>query len=255
MTTTPEPGAAASGRSLPGDHVRGALPPRVRVTGTHRPWMVTAVRVFGDRLARVVFRLRVVDRSGAPSGPVIYAGNHASFLDGPLLFLVAPRPAVFLVKSEMFTRGLERALGWLGQVPVHRDRADREALKAALDELKRGGAVGMFPEGSRGAGTLDQVQHGVALLALRSGAPVVPVAVLGSAAALPHGTGRIRLRAPVLVELGPAFHITTSGEARSRRALAEAAEQIRGHLVNHLTAVRAEHRGEFPDAGPAGTTP
>ena len=169
------------------------------------------------------------------------AGNHASFLDGPMVFLLAPRRAVFLVKSEMFVGPLARALGWLGQVPVHRGRADRAALQQALAALGSGRAVGVFPEGTRGAGTLDEVQHGVAYLALRAGCEVVPVACLGTSAALPKGRRFPVWRAPVTVVFGAPLQVSVSGDPRSRRAVAEAAEQIRLGLRAHLAEAGARH--------------
>lgn len=98
----------------------------------------------------------------------------------------------------------------------------------------------MFPEGSRGAGDMGTVQHGIAYLALKSGCPVVPVACLGSAAAMPPGTGRPRWKAPIAVVFGPAFEITTTIDPLARRASAEAAEQIRVRLAAHVAAARAE---------------
>ena len=107
----------------------------------------------------------------------------------------------------------------------------------------------MFPEGSRGAGDLGTVQHGIAYLALKAGCPVVPVACLGSAAALPPGTGRPRWKAPIAVVFGPAFEIQNSIDPCTRRASAEAAEQIRVRLAAHVAAATAQL------GWPAGPTP
>jgi 1-acyl-sn-glycerol-3-phosphate acyltransferase len=173
------------------------------------------------------------------SGPVLLAGNHTSFLDGPLVFSLAPRTALFYVKEEMYASAVARPLDWLGQIPINRGRPDRVALRRGCDALARGEAVGMFPEGSRGSGDLETVQHGIAYLALKAGCPVVPVACLGSAAVLPPGSRLPRWKAPIAVVFGPPFSVQTSTDPRTRRAAAEAAEEIRSQLAAHLTRAKA----------------
>jgi 1-acyl-sn-glycerol-3-phosphate acyltransferase len=208
---------------------------RRRPTGTRKPWLVACTRPFGQVLFRSVFRMRVVGTEHVPrQGAVLVAGNHTGFLDGPLVYVFCPRPATFLAKSELFVGPLARALGWLGQVPVHRGRPDRTALHAGLDVLAAGGALGVFPEGTRGAGTLEEVSDGLGWLALRSGVPVVPLAVLGTAEALPKGARRPRLRAPVTLVFGPPVHLDVPGDPRARRTVRTAAEELRLALVAHL---------------------
>jgi 1-acyl-sn-glycerol-3-phosphate acyltransferase len=210
-------------------------PARRRATGRRRPRVVAAVRRLGTVLAHVVLRVEIVGRHHVPAdGPVLLAGNHSGLLDGPLVFFVSPRPAVLLTKSEIFVGVWRRPLGWLGLVPVHRGAADRAALQAGLAELAAGGVVGVFPEGTRGTGALEQVADGLAYLALRSGAPVVPIAVTGTAAALPKGSVLPRFRAPVRVTFGPALALEVEGDPRARRTVRTAAEQLRVALVDHL---------------------
>ena len=214
---------------------------RARTVGTRRPWLVAACRGAGSRLARGVLTLRVEGAEHVPPhGAVLLAGNHSGLLDGPLVFLLSPRPAVFLTKAELFVGPLARALGWLGQVPVHRGRPDRSALKRGLAELARGGAVGVFPEGSRGSGQLEQTADGLAYLALRSGAPVVPIAVLGTPEALPRGARWPCRDAPVRVVFGRPVVLAVDGDPRSRRTVGVAAEQLRLALVAHLHAASLE---------------
>lgn len=201
-------------------------------------------RVFqqiGRLVFHLVFRLRVRGADRVPAtGPVLLAGNHAGFLDGPLVFVTAPRPASFLTKAEMFVGPLGHLLGWIGQIPVRRGRPDRAALRGGLGVLEAGGVLGVFPEGTRGSGEFDQVQHGIAYLALHAGCPIVPVASHGTQQALPQGSWRPRWRAPVEVVFGEPFTVTASGDLRARRALALAAEDIRARLVTHLNLVRGE---------------
>ena len=159
--------------------------------------------------ARVAFRPTIEGREHVPrSGPVILAANHLSFLDSFVIPLMSPRPVVFLAKAEYFERpGLSGLLGRtcftaMGVVPVRRGshRSAQAALDQALDVLAEGHAFGIHPEGSRSRdGRIYRGRTGVAWLALASGAPVVPVAVLGTDRIQPVGArlprpGRITVR-------------------------------------------------------------
>jgi 1-acyl-sn-glycerol-3-phosphate acyltransferase len=216
-------------------------PTRRRATGTRKPVVVGVVRLIGATLAGALFRLRVKGIHHVPvEGPVLLAGNHSGILDGPLVFLLSPRPATLFTKSEVFVGVWPRPLGWLGLVPVHRGSPDRAALKAGLAVLASGGVVGVFPEGTRGTGALERISDGCAYLALRSGAPVVPIAVTGTSAALPRGRAVPRLRAPVTVTFGAPVHLDVDGDPRARRTVHVAAEQLRTALVEHLRAATRE---------------
>lgn len=215
---------------------------RRRATGTLKPTVRTGVRVVGTGLARTLLSLRVEGAEHVPAeGPVILAGNHSGILDGPLVFFVSPRPTRLLTKAEVFVGGWARACGWLGLIPVHRGRADRAALQAGLAHLADGGALGVFPEGTRGTGALEQVADGVAYLALRSGAPVVPIAVTGTLAALPRGKKVPAWRAPVRVVFGPPVTVLPTGDPRARSTVRDAAEQLRLALVAHLRSTTEEN--------------
>ena len=189
----------------------------------------------------VIMRVRSEGTELVPaSGPLILAGNHASWLDGPLVVAECPRPVRCLTKVELYKGALGWFLSKIGQIPIDRGRPDRTALHASLEELQNGGAIGMFPEGTRGTGELDSVHDGVAWLAVRSGAHVVPVACLGTAVALPKGA-KFPKRTPVTVVFGEPFTITMPGNPRSRTALKGVSEEIRLQMVEHLAAARAKH--------------
>jgi 1-acyl-sn-glycerol-3-phosphate acyltransferase len=208
---------------------------RRRATGTLKPPVRSGVRVVGTALARTVLSLKVEGAHHVPTdGPVLLAGNHSGILDGPLVFFVSPRPATLLTKSEVFVGVWARACGWLGLIPVHRGQADRAALQAGLAHLAAGGALGVFPEGTRGSGGFDSITDGLAYLALRSGAPVVPIAVRGTGAALPKGKTVPKLRARVRVVFGPPVTVDPTGDLRARRTVRDAAEQLRVALLAHL---------------------
>ncbi|PLW73850.1 1-acyl-sn-glycerol-3-phosphate acyltransferase, partial [Streptomyces sp. DJ] len=128
-----------------------------------------------------LWRPRVLGAWKVPaSGPVILAVNHSHVVDGPMIIGTSPRPVHFLVKKEAFTGPLDPFLRGIGQIAVDRGSTDRAAVTGALGVLERGGVLGIFPEGTRGQGDFASLRAGLAYFALRSGAPVVPVAVLGT---------------------------------------------------------------------------
>lgn len=203
--------------------------------------LTNAKHVVRPMIHHVIMRVRSEGTELVPaSGPLILAGNHASWLDGPLVVAECPRLVRCLTKIELYGGKLGTFLSLIGQIPIDRGRPDRTALHASLEELQNGGAIGMFPEGTRGTGELDSVHDGVAWLAVRSGAQVLPVACLGTALALPKGA-KFPKRTPVTVVFGDPFKITMPDNPRSRTALKGVSEEIRLHLVEHLATARARH--------------
>jgi 1-acyl-sn-glycerol-3-phosphate acyltransferase len=180
-------------------------------------------------VSRLAFRPVIEGREHVPrEGPVILAANHLSFLDSFLVPLVAPRQVVFLAKAEYFTgsgikgRLTGTTLRGLGAVAVPRGehRAAQAALETALDVLRAGRAFGIHPEGSRSRdGRLYRGRTGVAWLALASGAPVVPVALLGTERIQPVGA-RLPRPGRVTVRFGAPMYFTApaANAARARRA-------------------------------------
>ena len=170
-------------------------------------------------LMRLLFRLEVVNAGLVPAtGPVLLVSNHVSMLDPPLVGGAAPRPLVFMAKEELFRIPLfGRLIRALNARPVRRDGSDMRALKAALAVLAEGHAVLVFPEGTRGeeGGTLREGKPGVGMLAVLSGAPVVPVFVSGSGAALPRGRALPR-PTKVRVSFGPPLTFKSEGKNGGR---------------------------------------
>ncbi|MEE1929278.1 lysophospholipid acyltransferase family protein [Streptomyces sp. TRM 70351] len=197
-----------------------------------------AGRGIGIGLMHGLWRPRVLGAWRVPSaGPVIFAVNHAHNLDGPMLMGTAPRPVHFLIKQEAFVGPLGRFLRGIGQLPVDRSTVDRAAVTDALGVLERGGALGIFPEGTRGAGDFAALRAGLAYFAVRSGAPVVPVAVLGSAGRRSRAVPALPpLRSRIDVVFGDPVGV--GGGRRTRRVMDEATGRLQERLAAHLTASR-----------------
>ncbi|MFC6238582.1 lysophospholipid acyltransferase family protein [Longivirga aurantiaca] len=209
----------------------------------------------GRNLAALVTRmwkLRVAGAHHVPvDGPVILAANHTAFLDGLLLAAASPRPVHVLVKSEIFVPPIDRLMRATSQIRIEYDGPDRSALLEAVAVLADAGVVGVFPEVHRGAGDARHLKHGAAYLAARTGALVVPVAILG---ARPAGTGKDalpRLRSPLDVVFGEPVDIRVEGDARRRAVLARSGERLRQTLSDHVqNAVRRTGQdlpGPLPD--------
>ena len=126
-----------------------------------------------------MLRVRVHHGDRIPAtGPVVLVANHSAFVDGPLLFGLLGRRTVFLVKQEMFRGPLGRGC-CRGSASSRCGAASRTgaAARGASAVLRGGGLVGVFPEGTRGAGDVAAAQHGAAWLARATGAAVLPVVV------------------------------------------------------------------------------
>lgn len=132
-----------------------------------------------------LWRLRIHGARNVPKdGPLIVACNHVSYLDPPVLGSACPRRIQYMAKQELFSIPvLGPAIRAVGAYPVDRKGSAVAAIKRSVEVLKRGGAVGIFPEGTRNRDGSGEVHSGVALLASLSGAPVLPACLTGTARA------------------------------------------------------------------------
>lgn len=201
------------------------------------PLLHDLARWVGTWLFVPLYRLHVHHRERILAcGPVVLVANHSAFVDGPLLFGLLGRRAVFLVKTEMFTGLIGAVLPRIGQLAVRRGAPDRRPLLAAVGVLRAGGLVAVFPEGTRGSGEVAAAQHGAAWLARAGGAVVVPVVCRGTRR--PDGHAR-RWRPRVDVLVGEPLHVPAGG---GRTGLTAATETVRAALagmVRELDDIRS----------------
>ena len=116
------------------------------------------------------------------SGPVILAANHLSIADPVIVAAVLPRATVFMAKEDLREiPGMSWVIRNFGSFTVRRGAVDRDAIRRALEALEQGRSLGLFPEGTRSrSGALGEPHAGVGMLALRTGAPVVPIGISGT---------------------------------------------------------------------------
>jgi 1-acyl-sn-glycerol-3-phosphate acyltransferase len=205
-------------------------------------------RPVGWLLDHLVYRTTVRGRANVPAaGPVIFAGNHISFLDGPVMFGAAPRPMHIFVKKEMFKGFLGLVLRASGQLPVDRS-GDRTALERAKRVLDAGRCVGILPLGSRWSGEAATINNGVAWLALNSGATVIPVAILGTRVSGEHLDAVPRPGRRLQVSFGGALTVSRRPGETGRASMDRVGTEIRAALARHVQDTIQYSGQGLPDA-------
>lgn len=211
------------------------------------------LRAPGAALARGRWAVAVHHAERVPTtGGVVLAANHIGLIDGPLLAVLAPRPVHALTKQEMFAGLLGSFLRATGQIPLDRFRPDPGAVRTCLRVIRDGGAVGIFPEGTRGDGELHRFHHGAAYLALVTGVPVVPVTMIGTR---PPGGGSNALPGrgdAVEVVFGRPWRTTQQPWPRTREHVAATSVLLRGYMLSELAAALEDTRRSLPGPLPAG---
>ena len=208
----------------------------------HRtPWLYRALRPIAPGVFKLAFGLEVEGREHvAKDGPVILASVHRSYLDIPMLGMLTWRQLRFMAKAELWERRFSR---WfcesMGSFPVKRGEPDRKAIQRSLDVLGAGEMLALFPEGSRQTGPVVQDCHGgVAYLAQKTGAPVVPVAITGTDKAMGVGASYPK-PAKVRVRAGAPLDLSVAG---ARPASRPAREKATAHLRSELQRLYDELR-------------
>jgi 1-acyl-sn-glycerol-3-phosphate acyltransferase len=191
---------------------------------------------------------RVTGREQVPRrGPLLVCANHASTIDPPMVPAFLPRRDSWsMAKSEYFAK--KNFTSWIftkyHAFPVRRHSADRRALTRAFDELKAGHALILYPEGTRvESGGLVKAEPGAGFIAQLSGAPVLPVALIGTRECF-HKGSRLPRRVPVELRFGRPFKVRKRAPDGSRIDRQEAADAIMLRIAELLPEAM---RGEYAD--------
>ena len=192
-------------------------------------WIIKAILT---PILRLFYRVRIEGRDRVPPrGPVILAANHRSFMDSLFLPLVIRRRVTFVAKAEYFE---DKKTAWffrgVGQIPIRREggSASERALASATDVLERGQVFGIYPEGTRTRdGNLHRGHTGVARLALRTGAPIVPVGMTGTDEINPIGRKLPRLFRTVSITFGTPVTVDRyAGREQDRMVLRQITDEV-----------------------------
>lgn len=152
------------------------------------------------------FHTRGVEHIPA-SGPFLLACNHASFIDPPAFAVACPRELHFFARKTLWKGVLAPLITSLNAIPIDRDgESDLQAFRKVFDVLNKGGALLVFPEGTRTRdGALQPAKKGIAMMACRAKVPVIPARIFGSYEVLNRSSKFPNLRQPMHVSFGPAL--------------------------------------------------
>lgn len=190
--------------------------------------------------------MRVTGLENVPqTGPIVIAANHLNDGDPLILTAVIPRRIVFMAKAELFeTPVFGTVARAFGAIPVRRNQADLSALRRAGEVLSRGLALGIFPEGrsTTSEARLVEAWPGAAIVALRNGAPVLPVAITGSQRLQwPSVLRRVFRREVVTVTIGTPFWLAVPERLNAQSA----AEGTRAIMERIAALLPIEYRGYY----------
>ena len=192
------------------------------------------IRLLVYPFVRLIFRLKITGKEHIPpNGGVVLCANHTSIADVFILAVVFRRTIHFMGKAELFHSPVSRFLFQkLGSFAVQRGKGDSDAMDVGYDHLKNGQIMGIFPEGTRSNGqTLGRGKAGAALIAQKTGAPVLPVS-------LRYSSGRARAFCRVAVHIGPVLDLNATAEPEeTERAKIRRTTSM---IMNEITALWEE---------------
>jgi 1-acyl-sn-glycerol-3-phosphate acyltransferase len=191
-------------------------------------------------IVAIIADVHIIGRQNEPeTGPLIIASNHLSWTDIPLIPAFLKRRVVYMAKEEAF----QGKVGWLvrffGAFPVKRGEADRQSLRASEEQLKAGRILGIFPEGTRSKiHKLGRAHAGMGMIALRSGAPILPIAIYGSENAFK------KFRPRITIIFGEPMILTPKGKKITREDIDQSTEQVMQRISSMLPP---EYRGVYAE--------
>jgi 1-acyl-sn-glycerol-3-phosphate acyltransferase len=192
--------------------------------------LYNAIRWFAIFVFAIVARVHLRNRHNVPKhGPYIIAANHLSWTDIPLVPMYLPGKVVYMAKEESF----HGTFGWLsrflGAFPVKRGEGDRQALKAANEQLKKGKVLVIFPEGTRSKTQMMAQGHaGLGMIALRANVPVIPVAIWGSENALK------KFGAEITISYGEPMLLKPEGAKATREDIDRVTDEVMKRIASML---------------------
>jgi 1-acyl-sn-glycerol-3-phosphate acyltransferase len=205
-----------------------------------REWGLRVVRPIAALLLRGYWRVRVHGSEHVPTtGPVILAANHIAMLDGPVVVALTRRLTFAMGKNELFVGLGGRILVLIGQIALNRKELDLKAIRRAVQVLRADRVLAVFPEGVRTGGEVAWAKGGAAYLAMVSGAPVVPVAILGTREPGQTRSQVPRRRSPIHLVYGEPITVPQFPWPRRKWVVAEWTEVIRQRLADHVVAAQA----------------
>jgi len=211
------------------------------------PWFYYLGRLIVRMLLLLLTRWRVRGRENVPSqGPVLVVANHLNLADPPLVGVSLGRKVIFMAKKELFRfRFIGYFIGGFGAFPVHRGQLDRKALYQAEQVLAEGLALVMFPEATRSKNAqLQPAFPGSALIALRSGAPILPVGITGTERI--KGVAWLLHRPEIIVNIGQPFYLPPASSKLTKVKLTELTNYIMERIAELLPQ---EYRGNYGEQG------
>ena len=211
------------------------------------PWFYYAGRVLVWGLLILLTRWRVRGKENIPcQGPLLIVANHLNLADPAILAVSLSRKIVFMAKEELFRSPLSAYfIRGFGSFPVHRGRLDRKALRQADQILAQGRALIMFPEGMRSHhGRLQHAFSGSALIAWRSGVPILPVGITGTEKI--KGVAWLLRRPQITINIGHPFRLSPASSKLTKEELAERTKDIMGHIAELLPP---EYQGHYAGQG------
>ncbi|MBD2439886.1 1-acyl-sn-glycerol-3-phosphate acyltransferase [Nostoc sp. FACHB-110] len=174
------------------------------------------------------FRGKIYGVENVPqSDPLVVVSNHASYFDPPIVSNCVRRPVAYMAKQELFEIPvLAQAIKLYGAYPVSRGSADRNAIRAALECLENGWAVGVFLQGTRTPdGRITDPKKGAALLAAKAQAPILPVSLWGSERILEKGSS-IPRAVPLTIRIGQVIAAPSSTNKDELEAVTQKCTQV-----------------------------